>query len=107
MAGLAVKSWPAAFFSSFRLSLQVTVLIGRPMIAFSLIKFVLATLPTFLKVAEWVIAAGKELAGKTGEEKRAWVMEKLKVELPKSDTDSLYNWINSVVYLLRNMGKPT
>lgn len=86
---------------------QVTVLIGRPMTAFSLIKFILATLPTFLKVAEWVMAAGKELAGKTGEEKRAWVMEKLRVELPKLDTDSLYNWVNSVVYLLRNMGKPT
>ena len=77
------------------------------MTAFALLKFVIATIPTFLKVAEYVQAAGKELAGKTGEEKRAWVMEKLRVELPKLDTDSLYNWINSVVYMLRNMGKPT
>jgi hypothetical protein len=76
------------------------------MTALSIIKFVIGMMPTFLKVAQYVMAAAKELEGKTGQEKRDWVMERLKIELPKFDGDQLYNWINSVVYLLRNMGKP-
>jgi hypothetical protein len=80
---------------------------GRTMSVFALLKFVIATAPIFIKVADYVLKAGQELAGKTGEEKRAWVMEKLKVELPNLNLDQLYNWVNSVVYLLRNMGKAT
>ena len=77
------------------------------MTALSIIKFVIGMMPTFLKVIQYVSAAAKELEGKTGAEKRDWVMERLKIELPKFSPDELYNWINSVVYLLRNMGKPT
>ena len=77
------------------------------MTALSIIKFVIGMMPTFLKVIQYVSAAAKELEGKTGAEKRDWVLERLKIELPKFSPDELYNWINSVVYLLRNMGKPT
>jgi hypothetical protein len=77
------------------------------MTALSILKFVIGCMPIFLKVIQYVTAAAKELEGKTGAEKRAWVTERLKIELPKLNADELYNWINSVVYLLRNMGKPT
>ena len=77
------------------------------MSAFALLKFVIATLPTFLKVADAVMAAGRELAGKTGAEKYEWALAKLKVELPNLNIDAIHNWIESVVHLLRNMGKPT
>ena len=77
------------------------------MSAFALLKFVLATLPTFLKVAEVVMQAGREIAGKTGPEKYEWALAKLKAELPNLNVDAIHNWIESVVHLLRNMGKPT
>ena len=77
------------------------------MTALAVIKFIFGAMPTLLKIIQYVSAAAKELEGKPGQEKLAWVMDRLKVELPKLDSDSLYNWVVMVVNLLRNMGKPT
>lgn len=77
------------------------------MTTLSIIKFIFGAIPTILKISQYVAAAAKEMEGKPGKEKLAWVMEQLRIELPKLDSDSLYNWVNNVVYMMRNMGKQT
>ena len=76
-------------------------------LATKIISFIIASLPTILKVIDLVRVAATELKDKTGEEKRTWVMLKIKEVLPKLTSDEAYNWINQVVYMLRNMGIKT
>jgi hypothetical protein len=70
----------------------------------SIVTFIISLAPTIVKIGTYVIDAAKNMEGKTGAEKRDWVMEQLRLELPKFKGDKLYDAINMVVSLLRTMG---
>ena len=72
----------------------------------SIITFVISLAPTIVKIAKYVMDAAQNMKDKTGPEKMAWVMEQLRLELPKLDGNKLYDAINLVLNLLRTMGKP-
>jgi hypothetical protein len=73
-------------------------------LALQIISGLTVALPTFIKVLRYVMAASKELEGKPGAEKMAWVMDQLKFELPKLSGDQLYDWVMKVLYLARSFG---
>ena len=77
------------------------------LLATKIISFIIAAMPTILKIIGLIQTAATELKDKTGEEKRAYVMLKIKEILPQLTSDEAYNWINSLVHMLRNMGMKT
>lgn len=70
--------------------------------ALAIINLVVIGLPILLKVLKAIQEASNTY--QTSEDKQKWVMQTLETQLPKLNSDEIYNWVKVALYAARLVG---